>query len=239
MIGSIQKRDAFLDKLAERLGRPKRISGVALPFWKHSPQDTVLKDASQDQLLEVLTKQCEQIHTDLLLTNKKDLGHTINKVVEAFGGGPIVTWKDLRFEEYGLLPLFKQEWPANDIDVYEWDYSQGEENVHKAEQANIGIAISEITLAESGTVVLFSSKDRGRSISFLPATSIMIVPKSSIVPRMTQAAQLIRSKVERGETIPSCINFITGPSNSADIEMNLVVGVHGPVKVAYIVVEDL
>ena len=53
-----------------------------------------------------------------------------------------------------------------------------------------------------------------------------------------QASAIIKQKIADGDVIPSCINYVTGPSNSADIEMDLVVGVHGPVKAAYIVVED-
>ena len=53
------------------------------------------------------------------------------------------------------------------------------ENIEMAESANIGITFSEMTLAESATVVLYSDKDHGRSISFLPACHVSIIPKSS------------------------------------------------------------
>lgn len=232
MKGTIQNRDAFLDQIAKQLGRERKTT-LAAPVWKHNPQEEVLKDATVDELVEVLKLQCTKIHTELIMTTKASLSEELEKKMNEFGKGPIITWKDERFEEFGLKPLLKEE------QAFEWNPDLGKENITKAEQANIGITISEITLAESGTVVLYSGPTRGRSISFLPTHSIVIVPKSTIVPRMTQAAKLIREKVKNGEQVPSAINFITGPSNSADIELNLVVGVHGPVKAVYVLVEDL
>lgn len=238
MTGTIQNRDAFLNKLAGRLGRERRTE-LERPKWKFSPQDEVLKGATQDELVEILREQCKSIHTNFVLTDTNQLASSLHTVVEGFGGGPIVAWKDKRFEQFGLTKLMKEEWSQKGIELHEWDYTKGEENIHKANKANVGITISDITLAESGTAVLFSGKDKGRTVSFLPAASIILVPKSSIVPRMTQASRIIREKVKSGEQVPSCINFITGPSNSADIEMILVVGVHGPIKATYIVIEDM
>ncbi|WP_394234777.1 lactate utilization protein C [Niallia oryzisoli] len=238
MQGTIKNREAFLGDIANQLGR-ERVTHVKRPKWTYNPQEEVLKGATKDELLEVLKLQCTKVHTKLVLTTKEELPEILANSVEAVGGGPIVTWKDKRFEEFGLGKLLKEDLPKADVEVFEWNSALGKDNIVKAEKANVGITISEITLAESGTVVLYSSKDRGRTISFLPTNSIVIVPKSTIVPRMTQAAKILREKIKNGEQVPSCINYITGPSNSADIELNLVVGVHGPVKMNYIVVEDL
>lgn len=237
MTGTIQNRDPFLNKIAENLGRSRISTMVERPKWKYQPQHEVLKDATQDELLEVLINQCRNIHTDIHITDTAHLEGTLKNVVDNYGGGPIITWKDKRFSDWGLDSLLKEEWPSQSIDVHEWDYKRTD-NITIAEQANVGITISEMTLAESGTVVLFSNENHGRTVSFLPTTYIALVPKSTIVPRMTQAAQKMRAIEKQGGKVASCINFITGPSNSADIELNLVVGVHGPVKATYIVISD-
>ncbi|MDM5232998.1 LutC/YkgG family protein [Lysinibacillus pakistanensis] len=237
MIGTIENRDAFLSKIAQQLGRAPKTE-LTQPIWQYQPQGRVLKDATKDELVEVLVEQCKNIHTDIILTNTANLSKDLQKVVDNYGRRSVVTWRDERFERYGLTLFMTEHWSQMGIQLYEWNSAQHEENIRQAEKANIGITISEITLAESGTAVLFSSKNKGRSVSFLPEKSIILIPKSTIVPRMTQAARFIREKIRDGEQIASCINFITGPSNSADIEMILIVGVHGPIKATYIVIED-
>jgi L-lactate dehydrogenase complex protein LldG len=236
--GTIHHRDKFLQTIAKKLGREQRTTSVTRPHWNHQPQWSVFKGYSQDDLVEAFKSQCSRIHTDVVETTANQLAATLKQVVSNYGGGPVVTWDDPRFTEYGLSPLLQEEWPSEKIDVHVWNASIGQKNIEFAEKANVGITFSNITLAESGTVVLFSSSGKGRTVNFLPQTYVAIVPKSTIVPRMTQAAVFIHERIEKGEQIPSCINFITGPSNSADIEMNLVVGVHGPIKATYIIVKD-
>lgn len=237
MTGTIMHRENFLANIAQQLGRSP-ITTLQRPTWQYQPQNRILKDATRDELLEIFVKQCANIHTNIVISNCAKLSQDLQSVVDQYGGQSIISSRDERFQDYGLSELMTEKWPQSNIQYYEWNSQQPQENILHAEKANIGITISEMTLAESGTAVLFSSRDQGRSISFLPEKSIILIPKSTIVPRMTQAARWIREKINNGEKIPSCINFITGPSNSADIEMILIVGVHGPIQATYIVIED-
>lgn len=238
MKGTIENRDQFLINIANRLGRRVK-TNIDPPNWKYRPQEKVLKGATKDELVEVLREQCKEVSTKFILTNKNDLIDTLKEEVNHLGGGPVIATADPRFEQFGILHLLTDEWPKEGIDVSIWDELIGRVNIENANVANVSISISDITLAESGTVVLQSGKGKGRSIHFLPQASIFVIPKSTIVPRTTQAAKILREKLKKGEHIPSCINFITGPSNSADIEMVPIWGVHGPVKATYIVIEDL
>ncbi|WP_121660797.1 LutC/YkgG family protein [Metabacillus litoralis] len=235
--GQIHHRDFFLSTVAEKLGRERRKT-VTKPQWTTTPQYDVLKDASQDELVEVLKKHCEVIHTQFIETSLDKLTEKIREVFEQYEVASVVTWKDERHKEFGLEENLLDKLPQENIDVHIWDPVLKEKNIEAAEKADVGITFSDITLAESGTVVLFSSKNKGRSVSLLPKTYIAIVPKSTLVPRMTQATAYINKQVKEGKNISSCIDFITGPSNSADIELNLIVGVHGPIKATYILVDD-
>lgn len=226
----IHNRKAFLTSLAQHLGRntPKT---VKRPKWKHQPQWEVLKDASQDELVSVFKKQCETIHTEVLETESDQLADVIQERVGSYNGKSISIWKDERFNQYGILS-------KTEAVIHTWD-PRMDNNVALVESADIGITFCDLALAESGTVVLFSNEQQGRSVSLLPTTYIALVPKSLIVPRMSQATRKIHQRMSDGEFPATCVNFISGPSNSADIEMNLVVGVHGPIRTTYVIVSDL
>jgi L-lactate dehydrogenase complex protein LldG len=99
----------------------------------------------------------------------------------------------------------------------------------------LGITGVFCALAENGTLMLLSGEDTPGSMSLLPETHVAIVPVSRIVRMMEDGWDLLRR--EPG-TLPRQVNFISGPSRTADIEMTLVLGAHGPFRVHVILVAD-
>lgn len=229
--GTIHNKDRFLNQIAGKLGRERR-ENVSLPTWQHQPQWEVYQNNSTDELLAAFQKNSEEKKADVVLTDRFMLPEAIQELIKKYDAESVVTTKDDRFEAYSLTPVF------DNSRTHIWDTTLAEGNIEKAKAADVGVFFSDMSLAESGTIVQFNDKDIARSVGLLPTAYLAIVPKSSIVPRMTQATNEIHRRVEAGEELATCVNFISGPSNSADIEMDIVVGVHGPVRAVYLVVED-
>jgi len=106
--------------------------------------------------------------------------------------------------------------------------------------AEIGVTGVDWALAETGTLVLVSGRGRPRSTSLLPATHVAVFARDRLVESLEHVGIMLEAlHVDPARTMSGAvINFITGPSRTADIELTLTRGVHGPKEVHAIFVEE-
>lgn len=81
-------------------------------------------------------------------------------------------------------------------------------------------------VAETGTLALLSGPDNPVTLNFLPEHHIVVLAADEIAGDMETIWARLRQA--RGSAMPRTVNFITGPSRSADIEQTLLLGAHGP-----------
>lgn len=110
-------------------------------------------------------------------------------------------------------------------------------NKNRIAGADVGITEADYAIADTGTLVLLTDKNRPRSVSLLPPVHLAIVKKDRIVNDIKELFEILKQVYDAGKEITSCMSFITGPSRTADIELNLTLGVHGP-KELYVLVLD-
>lgn len=90
-------------------------------------------------------------------------------------------------------------------------------------------------VAETGTLVLASGADNPTTLALLPETHLVVVRRETIVGSYEDAVALIAA--ERGsEALPHALNLISGASRTGDIGGRIVVGAHGPRRLAVILI---
>lgn len=103
-------------------------------------------------------------------------------------------------------------------------------------RARVGLTGVNAALAATGSLVLLSGRGRHRASSLLPTVHIAVVAAGQIVPDLE--SWLAGQKASGLETLrqPSNVVVITGPSRTADIAMQLVMGMHGPRELHVVIV---
>ena len=151
--------------------------------------------------------------------------------VETLDGVPAAAARYLRRGELPLIAVCWEEFTA-----LPWAGAGIEIAVREArDQDFVGITGAFCAIAETGTLMTLSGPRTPAAVSLLPETHIAIVRASCIVPGMEEAWQRLRS---RPGFTPRAVNFISGPSRTADIEQTVVLGVHGPYRVHILLVHD-
>lgn len=97
------------------------------------------------------------------------------------------------------------------------------------------IVESNLAIAETGTVVIDNNDETLRRATSLAEELNIVVLSSSIVAFLEDSNELLNNLTKKDNAY---ITFITGASRTADIELVLAMGVHGPLRVNIIIITD-
>ena len=124
--------------------------------------------------------------------------------------------------------------------ILAWDGVADEERLNEAgidlvrhpdPSLKVGVTGAAAAIAETGTLLLTSGAGRPLSASLLPEIHIAVIPAERVLNSLEEAFS--RDAVPEA----SAAVLITGPSRTADIEMALTIGVHGPKQIVVFIVE--
>lgn len=123
---------------------------------------------------------------------------------------------DVRLRVGGHPDLRGLTWPSA------WQVAEGPAD---AADWPVSVARAFAGVAETGSLVMPSSPERPTSLNFLPDVHIIVLRESEIVDYMEAVWPRLLAEIG---PLPRAVNFITGPSRTADVEQTLQLGAHGP-----------
>ncbi len=204
-------KNNILKKIQQALEKP-----VPSPFNITPDYNDLFPDAPADLSVAFAAKFTELLGKFSYCASEKEL---ISQLQLLFN---FRKWENIYCRENALKNTFLH----NNLDL---------EYTNDLTNCDASITGCEALIARTGTMILSSAQESGRTTSVYAPVHICVAYTSQLLFDIKDGIEFITSKY--GGSIPSAISFATGPSRTADIEKSLVTGVHGPKEVFCFLVE--
>ncbi|MGN7355912.1 LutC/YkgG family protein [Paenibacillus sp. SAF-054] len=214
----------FIGNIAGRLGRSAVSPQPAHPFRGAPDFWTAYELGREEQIARFMSNWQAAGGFAERAAAMTDLPGMISRILGELNAASTVRQNLPELEQLGLEVLL----PGLRHDA--WNGLDADASLRTAEKADAGIVLADFAVAYTGSIVVTSSTEKGRSVSLLPNILIAVIPAERMHTRLGEVMSRIASVP--GEQFPAGVHFISGPSRSSDIENDLTIGVHGP-GVAY------
>lgn len=203
---STTARDTILKKIKQALTKP-----VPVPFPERLKDDKNIFHGPADDLEVIFAEHFTGLQGKFsFCENEKELASQLNMLFIKR------KWNNLYCREEELKEnLIQSGFSAM--------------NATDLESCDASITSCEYLVARTGSILMSSGQQSGRTVSVYAPVHICIAYTDQLVYDIDEA--LLSLQKEYGQLLPSMITLATGPSRTADIEKTLVVGVHGPKEV--------
>ena len=181
----------------------------------------------------------KKARVDLFIREAERVNATVARVSSTEG----VPREVARFLAKNNLPMTLKIAPETSEDTIPWT----EQPLLKVEEGRAdGTEHASVTrafagVAETGTLVVLSGPGNPTTLNFLPPSHVCVVQASDITGDYEEVWARLRAEKSDGDTgdfLPRTVNWITGPSRTADIEQTLLLGAHGPQRLHIVIVDD-
>jgi L-lactate dehydrogenase complex protein LldF len=212
-------------------GHPGEVPESAQPIPEPDPIQTTLEEDPIARFEQELTA----VDGEIVRCSAKEAPALVVARMRQTGITKMLTWGD----QDPLMAATLQELKRSGINCVQPDLPRGSNDerrqiIASLEDAQAGLTSAMAGFSETGTLVLANGAGRSSLASLLPPVHVVLLPVDRIHAGM-QAWLAAEGRQEIAEA--SSVALVSGPSRTADIEMTLTIGVHGPGKVIVFLVE--
>ena len=211
--------EEFLKPISQALGRTEPPASIEPCEATKAPLPGDHRDYSTEELAQWFTEEATKMGTIVREAKPEEVSQVVLDLVNEIGQGGHIVYSDVpEIDGFGIPEVLNNA----SFEAVRWNPTSREKSMGRAESADIGITFASAGIAETATII----------------GHIALLRKSTIFPYMTQLMDDWEKRIAGGEEMPSNVTFISGPSNTADIELVRVVGVHGPVYASVVLIDD-
>jgi L-lactate dehydrogenase complex protein LldG len=192
---------------------------MALGRRIHSPAPVVPSKARMgprfpgdaDVEMEMLLSEIGKLGGLTKQISRQAVKAALDELVKAEGIKKAMLWGTSELKELGLTET---------LEALGVELVSPQADKRRLAECDLGITSGDAAFPETGTLLLRSSPEKSRSVSLLPRIHLAIVQPAALRPDLHQAFEEFKHD--------GYLIAITGPSRTADIELTVTIGVHGP-----------
>lgn len=195
------------------------------------PEPLPKPEYSRPEKIEKLKTLMEAMRTEVHITSEQDWLGLLQDILKQRN------IKDLLYGPRAPIgAALQQKWQNSsdglpELVPYDVEIEKIKERVFNVEA---GITSTIGGIADAGALILWSSKEEPRLMSLVPPIHIAILRADKIYNSLLEVMQ----KENWSATMPTNAFLISGPSKTADIELVLAFGVHGPKELIVLVIDN-
>lgn len=240
-------QDAFISRVTAALGHPGPSKRRGREFFYPGRSENTgkvlnrIQERSSVDRLELLNTLVEQGKSlNLHVIAKKDIpaaAAAIAKLVddespEWNGPKSVAAWRHPLIDALDMAPLLSAQEVTYFTAIQTSEALEITEDVafrRRLSTAFVGITTADYCLADTATLVLKTRPARARAVSLLPTIHVVVIELAQVIRNLEELFVLLKTGSNKPSYgLENCLTLITGPSKTADIELTMVHGAHGP-----------